>query len=46
VDPNVRDKFGNSLLAVATQNNRKRIVKVGAGIKAIRLKVVGLMYRL
>ena len=34
VDPNVRDKFGNSLLAVATQNNRKRIVKaaVRAGV--------------
>lgn len=29
VDPNVRDKFGNTLLAVATQNNRKRIVKAG-----------------
>ena len=28
VDPNIQDKFGNTVLAVATQNNRKRIVKV------------------
>ena len=31
-DPGVRDQFGNTILAVATQNNRKRIVK--AAVKA------------
>ena len=34
VDPDIRDAHGNTILAVATQNNRKRIVKaaVRAGV--------------
>lgn len=34
-DPNVRDKHGNTVLAVAAQNNRKRLVKaaVRAGVR-------------
>ena len=34
VDPDIRDNHGNTILAVATQNNRKRIVKaaVRAGV--------------
>ena len=34
VDPDIRDNHGNTVLAVATQNNRKRIVKaaVRAGV--------------
>ena len=34
VDPDIRDDRGNTVLAVATQNNRKRIVKaaVRAGV--------------
>ena len=34
VSPNARDAHGNTVLAVATQNNRKRIVKaaVRAGV--------------
>jgi ankyrin repeat protein len=34
VDPDIRDAHGNTVLAVATQNNRKRIVKaaVRAGV--------------
>ena len=35
VDPDIRDAHGNTVLAVATQNNRKRIVKaaVRAGVR-------------